>query len=73
MPWSKDVLILKGIKQKEFNETELAKNGKLYCQALSSMLPAIILGPKSGERILDMCAAPGSKTTQIAAFLPRCD
>ena len=33
------------------------------------MLPVIALNPKPGERVLDMCAAPGSKTTQLAATM----
>ena len=37
-------------------------------QSLSSMLPPIILEPKEGTDILDMAAAPGGKTTQIAAL-----
>ena len=37
-------------------------------QSLSSMLPSIILEPKEGIDILDMAAAPGGKTTQIAAL-----
>ena len=38
-------------------------------QSLSSMLPPIILNPRKEEDILDMCAAPGSKTSQIAALV----
>lgn len=37
-------------------------------QSLSSMLPPIIMQPKEGTDILDMAAAPGGKTTQIAAL-----
>ena len=37
-------------------------------QSLSSMLPPIILNPKQGTDILDMAAAPGGKTTQMAAI-----
>ena len=37
-------------------------------QSLSSMLPPIILSPKENENILDMCAAPGGKTTQVSAL-----
>ena len=37
-------------------------------QSLSSMLPPLILNPKEDAHILDMCAAPGSKTTQLAAL-----
>ncbi len=45
------------------------EQGWLYRQSLASMLPVLALDPHPGERVLDMCAAPGSKTTQIAALL----
>ncbi len=41
--------------------------GHFYFQEASSMLPVELLEPQPGEVILDMSAAPGSKTTQIAA------
>ncbi len=40
--------------------------GCTYIQEASSMLPVALLDPQPGERILDMAAAPGSKSTQIA-------
>ncbi len=43
--------------------------GYYYVQELSSMLPIIALTPKEDEEILDLCAAPGSKTTQAAATM----
>ncbi len=47
--------------------SSLFREGMIYLQSLSSMLPVLSLAPKSGESVLDICAAPGSKTTQIAA------
>ncbi len=41
--------------------------GLFYIQEASSMIPPEILNPQLGERVLDMAAAPGSKTTQLAA------
>ncbi len=41
--------------------------GAYYLQEPSAMAPAVLLDPQPGERILDLCAAPGGKTTQIAA------
>ncbi len=41
--------------------------GYYYIQELASMLPIIALKPKPHEKILDLCASPGSKTTQIAS------
>lgn len=43
--------------------------GLYYIQEPSAMLPAQILGAKPGEAVLDLCAAPGGKTTQIAAMM----
>ena len=43
--------------------------GHLYIQDLSSMLPVLVLAPQPGEWVLDMCAAPGSKTTQLASMM----
>ncbi|MBN1638638.1 MAG: RsmB/NOP family class I SAM-dependent RNA methyltransferase [Ignavibacteriales bacterium] len=43
--------------------------GYYYIQSLSSMLPPIILNPNKNEKVLDLCAAPGSKTTQIANLM----
>jgi len=45
------------------------KDGLFYIQSLSSMLPVITLDPKPNEKILDIAAAPGSKTTQIATLM----
>jgi NOL1/NOP2/sun family putative RNA methylase len=47
----------------------LVSQGKIYAQGLESMLPVFILDPQPGEVVLDLCAAPGSKTTQIAAHM----
>ena len=40
--------------------------GAYYLQEPSAMAPAALLDPQPGERILDLCAAPGGKTTQLA-------
>ena len=45
------------------------KKGMFYIQSLSSMLSAITLDPQPNEKILDIAAAPGSKTTQIASLM----
>lgn len=44
-------------------------NGAFYIQNASSMLPAVILGAVAGDTVLDIAAAPGSKTTHIAALM----
>ena len=45
---------------------ELAGAGKVYLQDEASQLVAHVLGAREGERVLDVCAAPGSKTTHVA-------
>ena len=55
------------INEQKVRDLEIYKNGEIYLQSLSSMMPVIALAPKSNENILDMAAAPGGKTTQIAA------
>lgn len=66
--WSEEAFVLKNASEKEMQSLEIYENGSIYLQSLSSMLPPIILKPRQGADILDMAAAPGGKTTQIAAI-----
>ena len=66
--WSREALILEEIDETEIRKLSIYENGEIYLQSLSSMLPAIILEPKPDENILDMAAAPGGKTTQMASI-----
>ncbi|MDP3148007.1 MAG: RsmB/NOP family class I SAM-dependent RNA methyltransferase [Ignavibacteria bacterium] len=43
--------------------------GEYYIQSLSSMIPPIVLNPQPTDKVLDLCSAPGSKTTQLAALM----
>lgn len=43
--------------------------GAYYIQSLSSMIPALVLSPDKNDRVLDLCAAPGSKTTHLAEMM----
>ena len=43
--------------------------GVYYIQEASAMVPVMYLDPKPGERVLDLCAAPGGKSTQIGAAM----
>lgn len=49
--------------------TAAFEQGRAYVQSLSSMAAVLALAPEPGESVLDLCAAPGSKTTQIAAAM----
>lgn len=66
--WYQDALIIENVREDKIRELKIYKNGEIYMQSLSSMLPAVILSPKKDENILDMTAAPGGKTTQIASL-----
>lgn len=68
VPWSKEAFILKNVSEKDIENMEIYRNGEIYLQSLSSMLPPIVLAPKENTDILDMCAAPGGKTTELAAL-----
>ena len=62
MPWQR------GSIPEQFRDLYIAlhETGRITRQEAASMLPVLCLQPESNERVLDMCAAPGSKTTQIA-------
>lgn len=66
VPWNENALVINS--DKNIRDFDFYKNGEIYLQSLSSMLPPIVLEPKKNENILDMAAAPGGKTTQIAAM-----
>lgn len=69
-PWANHPEIM--IVENELLPGELGRSlehllGYYYVQELASMFPTIALEPKENEIILDLCSAPGSKTTQIAS------
>lgn len=66
--WYDNAYIIENATESDLQELDIYKNGEIYLQSLSSMLPPIILNPKEGTDILDMTAAPGGKTTEIAAL-----
>lgn len=66
--WSDTALVITNKTENELQELDIYKEGKIYLQSLSSQLPPIFLNPKENEMILDMTAAPGGKTTEIAAL-----
>lgn len=61
--------IVKNRKAKELLNHRMCLDGLVYLQGLTSMLPPIVLNPKSSDAIADFCAAPGSKTSQMAAMI----
>ena len=67
--WYNDALIIKNANEKEIQKLDIYEKGYIYLQSLSSMIPPLVLNPKQGENVLDLTAAPGSKTTQMAAMM----
>lgn len=65
IPWYKDGFFIKG----EIAKTIEHYLGYYHIQGASSLVPPIALDPKPDDYILDMCAAPGSKTTQLASIM----
>lgn len=66
--WSDIALVIKNASEEDLQKLSIYENGDIYLQSLSSMLPPVIMQPKENTDILDMTAAPGGKTTQIAAL-----
>jgi 16S rRNA (cytosine967-C5)-methyltransferase len=53
----------------DLHGSPLFESGELMPQSRGSMLVSRVLDPRAGERVLDLCAAPGAKTTHIAALM----
>lgn len=68
VPWYDDAFILPDARERDVWNLDIYREGGVYLQSLSSMIPALVLGARAGEDVCDMCAAPGGKTTQIAAL-----
>lgn len=66
--WYVDALILPEVREEAVQALPLYERGEVYLQGLSAMIPALVMAPKAGDNILDMAAAPGGKTTQMAAL-----
>lgn len=68
VPWYEDAFVIDEVREREIWDLPIYQQGLVYLQSLSSMIPALALDARAGEDVLDMCAAPGGKTSQIAAL-----
>ncbi|MBI2142883.1 RsmB/NOP family class I SAM-dependent RNA methyltransferase [Candidatus Woesearchaeota archaeon] len=68
VPWCREGFWVKGSRT-DFGNLVEHTLGYFYVQEAASMIPAVVLNPQPGEIVLDMCASPGSKTTQMAAMM----
>ena len=53
----------------DFDNTRIYREGKVVIQEEAAAAASILLNPKPGETVVDMCAAPGGKTTHIAELM----
>ncbi len=68
IPWCKEGFWIEGERTDLGNLLEHAL-GYFYVQESASMIPPIVLNPKENDAVLDIAAAPGSKTTQIGQYM----
>ncbi len=66
--WYKDAFLFSGEKA-QLMATDEYKAGHIYIQNLSSMIPPLVLNPRTKDLVCDLTAAPGSKTTQLAMMM----
>lgn len=67
--WCVEAFLVDEDRKQALLDSPLYQTGAVYPQSLSSILAGIVFDPKPLEEILDMCAAPGSKTSHIAALM----
>ena len=71
VPWCKEGFWIEHHKKERRDIGNIPEHtlGYFYTQEAASMIPPLVLDPQPHDMVLDMCASPGSKTTQIAAMM----
>lgn len=69
MPWYQQGGLVTGVSVDQLTALPEYQQGLFYIQNLSSMIPPLVLDPQPETTVLDLAAAPGSKTTQMAALM----
>ena len=69
VPWYAEAFWVKAEERQALLRSTPYQKQQLYPQDLASMLPPLVLAPTPGARVLDLCAAPGSKTLQLACLM----
>lgn len=71
VPWCKEGFWISYKHGKRFDIGNIPEHqlGYFYVQDPASMIPPVVLQPVAGDLVLDLCSAPGSKTTQMASLM----
>jgi tRNA (cytosine49-C5)-methyltransferase len=69
VPWSPSAFLLAEGERRVLTESAACNQGRVYVQNLASQLAPLLLAPRPGEEVLDLAAAPGGKTLQLAALM----
>jgi len=69
IPWCKEGFWISHPERRDVGNLLEHHLGQIYVQEAASMIPPLVLSPKPSDLVLDMCAAPGSKTTQMGAMM----
>ncbi|MBI2573007.1 RsmB/NOP family class I SAM-dependent RNA methyltransferase [Candidatus Woesearchaeota archaeon] len=69
IPWCPEGFWISNPERKDVGNLLEHQVGYIYVQEAASMVPPVVLAPQEGDMVLDMCASPGSKTTQLAAMM----
>lgn len=69
LDWYPDGFTVDPPEREALGRSEPAADGRIWLQNPASMVPPLALDPRAGERVLDLAAAPGSKTLQIAGMM----
>ncbi len=68
-PLLKEAIVIEKFGEKPLHHLDSYQKGHFFVQDLSAMLVALVLEPQKGDMVLDMCAAPGGKTTHVAELV----
>ena len=67
--WLAEAFTVPADQKRALTETSAWEEGRIYIQGLASMIAPMVLDPQPGETVLDLAAAPGGKTLQMAAMM----
>ncbi len=69
LSWQPSGLIADAVFRTQLVDSPLVTDGSLYLQGPSSQFVSLLLAPQPGETVLDLAAAPGGKTSHLAALM----